>query len=113
MAEGDVVRMEPFIVRAFRLPRTDEIQWLTPHGQDVKLAKDYLSSFDRDFLNRFTLPIIGVTPAARARAMDREAERLKDLNWMTNQIKALRQADPAAAKGLTEIRDDLFTRTGP
>lgn len=112
-AGGEVVRMKPVIVRGYQLPRTDNLEWLTKTAQDTKLVHDYLSSFDSGFLNRFVLPIVGVSPEARARQMYEEDKRLRDLRWMNDQISGLEKADPAAARQLKEVRDDLFTRPWP
>jgi hypothetical protein len=112
-ADSDVVQMAPVIVKGNVLPHTEVMDWLTPHGQDVKLEKQYLSSFDRDFLNRFTLPILGIPPNARARMMYEEDKRLQDLRWMDDQIDQIKKTDPQAARGLSAARDDIFTRPWP
>jgi len=70
----------------------------------------YLSDFDRTFLNRYTLPIVGVSKEARARMMYEEDKRLQDLSWMNSQVDQLKKVDPAEAKELAKIRDDTFTR---
>jgi hypothetical protein len=111
--DPDVVRMEPVIVTESRLPRMDEKEWLTPKALDDVLVKEYLSSFDRDFLNRFTLPLAGISKEARARMMYDEDKRLRDLKWMNDQIDQLSKLDPKAAKELEAIRDTTFLRQGP
>jgi hypothetical protein len=111
-AGEDVVQMKPVIVFADKLPRIDEKAWLTPKARDALLEKQYLSEFDRDFLNRYTLPILGISKEARARQMDEENQRLKDQSWMNNQIDQLKRTDPQAAKELQQISDQIFTRTG-
>ncbi len=112
-ADSDVVQMAPVIVKGNVLPRTEAMDWLTSHGQDVKLEKQYLSSFDRNFLNRFTLPIVGISPEARARMMYEEDKRLQDLRWMDDQINDIKKADPTAARELEAARNDIFTRPWP
>ena len=104
--------MKPVTVFADQLPRIDQKEWLTPRAWDGVLVKEYLSDFDRSFLNRYTLPIIGVSQEARARMMYEEDKRLQDLKSMNDQIDQLQKTDPAAAKELQQIRDQIFTRTG-
>jgi hypothetical protein len=104
--------MAPVIVREQRLPRTDEKEWLNPKARDAALVKEYITPFDRYFLNRFTLPLFGISPEARARMMYEEDKRLKDLKWINDQIDQLKQLDPEAAKDLTTVRNSTFTRSG-
>ena len=106
----DVVRMAPVIVDAYRIPSTAEKEWMTTRARDFTLMTRYLSSFDRNLLNRFTIPIIGISKEARARMMYEEDKRLEDLKWINDQIDQLKAVDPKAAKDLEQIRDSTFTR---
>jgi hypothetical protein len=105
-----VVQMAPVIVKDNRLPRIDEKEWLTPKALDDLLVKEYLTPFDREFLNRFTLPLFGISKEARARMMYEEDKRLQDLQWMNDQIDQMKKIDAEAAKELTKVRNDTFTR---
>jgi hypothetical protein len=108
----DVVQMAPVIVKDFRLPRTEQKDWLTRKAQDAELVKGYITPFDRYFLNRFTLPLFGMSQEARARMMYEEDKRLRDLNWMNDEIDQMKQLDPEGAKELKSIRNGIFTRPG-
>jgi hypothetical protein len=112
-ADPDVVQMKPVVVSGDKLPRIEEKEWLTPKAWDGVLVKQYLTDFDRNLLNRYTLPIFGVSQEARARMMYEEDQRLRDLKWINDQIDQLNRLDPAAAKDLTQVRDQIFTRTNP
>ena len=112
-ADPDVVQMKPVIVRGDRLPRVEEKEWLTPKARAGVLTKEYLSDFDRSFLNRFTLPLFGISKEARAQMMYEENKRLQDLHWMNDQVEQLQKLDPAEAKAMEAIRDATFTRTNP
>ena len=105
--------MAPVIVRESRLPRPDNKEWLTPKAREAALVKEYIPPFDRYFLNRFTLPIVGMSKEARARLMYEEDKRLQDLQWINDQIDQTKQLDPQAAKELAKIRDSTFTRSQP
>ena len=110
-SDSDVVQMPRVVVQGDKLPRIDPKEWLTPKAWDGVLSKQYLSEFDRSVLSRYTLPLVGMTPEARARMLYEEDKRLRDLKWMNDQIDQLSRQDPAAAKALGEIRDQIFTRT--
>lgn len=110
-ADPDVVRMKPMIVNGNRLPQsTDAKEWLTPKARADLLTKEYLSDFDRTVLNRYTLPIVGISKEARAQMMYEEDKRLQDLRWINDQIEQASKVDPAEAKDLEAFRDDTFTR---
>ena len=104
--------MAPVVVRDSRLPRIEQKDWLTRKAQDAELVKEYITPFDRYFLNRFTLPLFGAPPEARARMMYEEDKRLRDLRWMNDEIDQMKQLDPEAAKELKSIRNSTFTRPG-
>ena len=110
--DPDVVQMAPVVVRDSRLPRIEQKDWLTPKALDADLVKEYIPPFDRYFLNRFTVPIVGISPVARARMMYEEDKRLRDLRWMNDEIDQMKQLDPEAAKELNSIRNSTFTRPG-
>ncbi len=110
-SDPDVVKMAPLIVWGERLPKTDKMDWLTPEAKDVELVKTYITPFDRYFLNRFTLPILGISKEARARTMYEEDKRLRDMEWMNNQIDEIKRLDPEEAKSLLSVRNALFTRS--
>ena len=110
-ADPDVIQMKAVIVRGDKVPpHVDDKEWRTPKARDDVLMNQYLSDFDRTFLNRYTLPIVGVSKEARARMMYEEDKRLQDLSWMNSQVDQLKKVDPAEAKELAKIRDDTFTR---
>ncbi|HTT56934.1 MAG TPA: hypothetical protein VMF63_07485 [Opitutaceae bacterium] len=113
LAEGEeVVQMPAVMVFADKLPRIDEKAWLTTKARDEVLKKWYLSDFDRSFLNRYTVPILGVSQEARANQMYEEDQRLRDMKSMQDQIDVLKKLDPQAAKELQQVSDQIFTRTG-
>ena len=67
LPDPDVVALPPVTVLAHTLRRLHEDS-LYQHGAfDKELVKRELSTFDRCFLNRFTLPLFGISKEARAR----------------------------------------------
>jgi hypothetical protein len=110
-ADPEVVKMAPVIVKAPPLPRTDRLDWLSPHAKDMELVKTYITPFDRYFLSRFTLPLFGSSQEARARSLYEEDKRLKDLSWINEQIKQVERLDPEEARALQGFRNTTFSRT--
>jgi hypothetical protein len=101
----DVVELPKVTVTQKKRPRlkiTDEVM-MTPKSFNEKLAKDNLSSFDRNFLNKFTW-FGGQTPEERAR----EEYRLKQQQELKKDVldlaKVSEVVDPAQAK---ELRDAI------
>lgn len=111
--DPEVVEMDPVIVRAAPLPRTDKLDWLTPRAKDAELVNTYITPFDRDFLSRFTLPLFGSSNEARAREMYEEDKRLRDINWVDEQIDDAKRFDSKDAKDLQYVRDTSFDRPEP
>jgi hypothetical protein len=112
-SDPEVVEMAPMIVQGNRLPRTEKMDWLTPHPKDVELVKTYITPFDRYFLNRFTLPLFGISKEERARMMYEEDKRLSDMKWINEQIDEIKLLDPAEAKTLLSVRNSTFDRKEP
>jgi hypothetical protein len=110
--DPNVVQMAPVYVKDYRLPRIEEEDWLTRKARDAELVKEYITPFDRYFLNRFTLPLFGMPQAARARMMYEEDKRLRDLRWISDEIDQMKRLDPEAAKELKIIRNNTFMRPG-
>jgi hypothetical protein len=111
--DPEVVEMAPVIVRAAPLPRTDKLDWLTPRAKDAELVNTYITPFDRDFLSLFTLPLFGISKEARAREMYEEDKRLRDINWVDEQIDDAKRFDSKEAKDLQYVRDTSFDRPEP
>jgi hypothetical protein len=109
--DAEIVKLDPLIVLGERLPRTDKIDWLTPEAKDLELVKTYITPFDRYFLDRFTLPILGISKEARAQMMYEEYKRLREMQWMNEQIEQIKRLDPQEAKALLSLRNAAFTRS--
>jgi hypothetical protein len=102
-ADPEVVAMAPMVVWGNRLPRIDEMEWLSPAALDAALVKKYMSS-SACLLNPFGLS------AGPARIMYEEDKRLQNLKWINEQIDELKLLDPEEAKALQRARNSIFTR---
>ena len=106
--DPDVVELPKVTVTQKKRPRlklTDEVM-MTPKSFNEKLAKENLSSFDRNFLNKFTLPgwFGGQTPEERAREEYRLQQKEALTKDVLNLAKVSEVVDPAQAK---ELRDAI------
>jgi hypothetical protein len=101
-SDGEVVELPKLTVTQKKRPRLTPEIVLTSKGLDQKMAKSKFGSFDRDFLNRFTLPLFGISPEARAREeyeREKKAELTSDVLAIAN---ATEQVDPEQAKALRD-----------
>ena len=102
VSNPDVLELPKVTVTQKKRPRLTDQVMMTNKAFNEKLAKEQLSSFDRNFLNKFTLPLFGVSAADRAREeYDREqrAQLVSDVNRLA---KVAEQIDPGQAKALRD-----------
>jgi hypothetical protein len=100
----DVLELPKITVTQKKRPRLGDNVMMTTKAFNDKLAKENLSSFDRNFLNKFSLPdwFGGQSAAARAREeYDRQqhAQLTDDVNALA---KVVEVQDPAQAKALRD-----------
>lgn len=102
--DPDVLVLPKMTVKQQPKPRVrlGEGTILGPKAFNEELAKKNLSSFDRNVLNKFTLPLFGTSAADRARAEYEAAQKQQFLSDVSTIAKAAEQTDPAAAKALRE-----------
>ena len=105
-ADPEIVAMAPMIVWGNRLPRIDEMEWLSPAALDAVLVKKYMSPF------ACSLNPSGLS-AGLARMMYEEDNRLQNLKWINEQIDELKLLDTEEAKALQRARNSIFTRKPP
>jgi len=68
---------------------------------DMALKRYFTGEIDRA-LNRFTLPLFGLTPEERCLVRLREDQRLEQLAVLKDRIGSVAQTNPAAAASLRE-----------
>jgi hypothetical protein len=66
-SDPDLVILPPMTVIEKTMRRMEEESMYRKGAYDKELVKRELSEFDRQFLNRFTIPFIGVSKETRAR----------------------------------------------
>jgi hypothetical protein len=98
------------IVEGERPPVFTEREIHTKKGLAELAMSRYLSEVDRGVLNRFRLPVIGMSNEERALEQFREDERLRNMALTQEQIEVLRRTNPEEAARLQETAHDTFIR---
>jgi len=102
--DPDLLELPKVTITQKRRPRLGEDVILTTKAFNEKLAKEKLSSLDRDVLNRFTLPAWfgGVSAAERAREEYNREKRAQMVEDVFALAKVVEVQDPAQAKALRD-----------
>jgi hypothetical protein len=84
--------------------------FLTPAAHDAALVKKHFTSLDRNFLNRFTLPLFGRSRESRAREAERIEATGKQLNAIADLIQReeSQSGDPADEEQLKKLYLELY-----
>ena len=100
----DVLELPKVTVTQKKRPRLTDQVMMTTKAFNEKLAKEKLSSFDRNFLNKFSLPAWfgGVSAAERARDEYDRDQREKLASDVFLMAKAVEKDDPEQAKALRD-----------
>ena len=100
----EVLHLEKVKVTPRKRPRLNDSVMMTTGAFNDKLAKEKLSSFDRNFLNKFALPswLGGVSAAERAREEYNSEQRTQMAADTANLARAVEINDPAQAKALRD-----------
>jgi hypothetical protein len=107
--KNTIVRLPKYVVRGAKPPIFTERTINTKQGLANIAMRRYLTEADRA-LNRFTLPLFGVSNEARAMAMYEEDERLKNMADVADQTNMVMKADPAAGGQLKADAQKTFMR---
>jgi len=108
-----IVRLPRYVVHGERPPIFKEKELYNKRELGKLAAKRYLSALDRSVLNRYTIPIIGVTPEQRALQMYEENERLENISDLKQDARnAERAGDSAEAKAIRQETDRATIRSG-
>lgn len=98
----EVLELPKMTVKPRPRPRLGENIILGPKAFNEELAKKNLSTFDRSFLNKFTLPLFGISAADRAREEYNIVQKQQFMSDVMTIARAAEVADPANAKALRE-----------
>ena len=100
-ADPDLVILPPMTVIEKTMRRMEEDSLYRKGAFDKELVKRELSEFDRHFLNRFTVPFVGISKEARAREayLARKNAETQDRLSRLNRMVAMVDADEAREFG--------------
>lgn len=108
-----IIRLPKYVVEADRPPIFKEREILTKQALAELAVRRYLSRFDSKVLNRFTLPIIGISPEARAMAMYAEDVRLENMSELRDAAETARRGgDRAGSDYIMKETNRTFLRSG-
>ncbi|MFA5264068.1 MAG: hypothetical protein WC378_09575 [Opitutaceae bacterium] len=108
-----IIRLPRYVVEADRPPVFTEREVHTKSALAKIAVNRYLSRFDSKVLNRFTLPIIGQTPAERAMVMYEEDERLQNISDIKEAARGAQlSGDKVESEYLKKQSDSTFLRSG-
>lgn len=99
-SDPDVVVLPPMTVQATTLRWMEEDSLYRRGAFDKELVKRELSTFDRYFLNRFTLPLFGISKETRARQAYLERKNREFHRRVSDLARAVQAIDPAEAAAL-------------
>ena len=108
-----IIRLPRYIVEGDRPPVFRERDVYTKQALAALAMRRYLSGLDRSLLNRYTLPLFGTSPAARAMAVYEEDERLRNISDLKTAATDARLAgDKAESDYLLRETNATFLRSG-
>ena len=102
--DPEMLHLKKVTVTPRKRPRLGDDVMLTSKAYNDKLAKEKLSSLDRNVLNKFTLPswFGGVSAAERAREERDREQRTQMANDVFGLAKVVEVSDPVQAKALRD-----------
>jgi hypothetical protein len=111
--KNKIIRLPRYIVEGDRPPVFRERDIYTKQALAAIAMRRYLSGLDRSVLNRFTLPLVGMSQEKRAMAMYDEDARLQDISDLKNAAaNASKAGDKAESDYLLRETNATFLRSG-
>ncbi len=106
---NDIVRLPEYIVRERRPPVLTERKIYTKEALRELAFRRYIPEFDRA-LNRFTLPLFGISAQARAMQMYEEDERLRNMMDMADTARIVSLTDGEAGLYVKKVAEQTYMR---
>ncbi|HOG94229.1 MAG TPA: hypothetical protein PLE80_11710 [Opitutaceae bacterium] len=111
--KNKIIRLPKYVIIGERPPVFRERDVYTKQGLAAVAMKRYLSGLDRGLLNRFTLPLIGTSSAARAMQIYEEDVRLQNISdFQSAANDAERAGDKAEADYIRKETNETYLRSG-
>lgn len=104
--EAEVVTLPELTVQEKSIRRMEDDTLYRRGAWDQELVRRELSEFDRLFLNRFKIPLFGVSKEARARQAYLERKNQQFEQRLADYADVLQDKDPAEARSLRLVMLD-------
>lgn len=111
-ADPDMVLLPDMTVMERALFEMEEDSLYRKGARDKELIKRELSAFDRYFLNRYTIPFLGVSNAARAREAYLQRKNAQFQDRMTRLASLVENLDPEEAREFRSMLRDTDLANG-
>jgi hypothetical protein len=108
--DSEILHLPTYVVHAPRPPVFREREILTQRGLEKLAMKRYITQLDR-VLNRYRIPLIGISCEARALAMYAEDERLRDMADLDRAARNAALVDRFTAAEIKRQAAATFQRT--
>lgn len=106
---NQIIRLPQYVVREERPPVFTEREISTTKGLNAIALRRYFSQTGLA-LNRFTVPLFGISKEAYAQMLYAEDERLRNIAELESAAAAVNLVDPANARKLKEATRDTYQR---
>lgn len=106
---NQIIRLPEYVVREQKPPVFTEREISTTKGLNAIALQRYFSQTGLA-LNRFTIPLFGISKEAYAQMLYAEDERLQNMNELDAAAKDVNLVDPESAKKLKEAARDTYHR---
>lgn len=106
---NQIIRLPQYVVREERPPVFTEREISTTKGLNAIALQRYFSQTGLA-LNRFTIPLFGISKEAYAQMLYAEDERLRNMAELESAAADVNLVDPANARKLKEATRDTYQR---
>lgn len=111
--KNKIIRLPRYVVEADRPPVFKEQEIYTKSALAKIAMRRYLSRFDTEVLNRYVLPIIGMSPEQRALMIYEENQRLEDMSDLKDAARgAALSGNKSESDYLRKESNRTFMRSG-
>lgn len=108
--KNTIIRLPKYVVQEPKSPVFSERAISTQKGLAAIAMRRYISEADRA-LNRYTLPLFGISAEARALAMYAEDERLQNMTDLNDAARNASKSDAAAGTYIRREAEKTYLRS--
>jgi hypothetical protein len=105
-----IIRLDPMVVRDIRSPFRNPLLVLNRQGLEDYAFRRYITSEVDRALNRFTIPLFGMSMRERAMMMYRDEERLRNMAEVSDLARIVSLTDAEAGMYIKKVGDATYMR---